>query len=77
MDNDTTLTVHIKLGHVLCLKKYGRQSLKLMSDVKRMGLRFPNSKAEISACDMAIINSYRRDGISQSFYSGLICRHGN
>jgi len=38
-----------------------------MSDIKWMGLRSPNSKAEISACDMAIIKSYRPDGISQSF----------
>ena len=40
--------------------------LKLMSDVKWMGLHYPNSKAEISAYDMAIINSYRPDGINRS-----------
>ena len=31
-----------------------------------MGLRSPNSKVEIGACDMAIINSYRPDGINRS-----------
>jgi hypothetical protein len=51
--------------------------MKFMSGIKRMGQCSRNSKAEISACDMAIINSYRTDGISQSFYSGLICWHRN